>query len=186
MPMRNKSRTIAEISIFSAIIIVLQLLATYIKIGSFSINLTLIPIIVAGCVYGESIGTLMGLVSATIIIIMVLTGGDPSGATMLSYNPLATIAAVYVKGALSGFIPSYIYRKLENKNQKLAVMLSAASCPIINTFTFTIFLILFFDTPIKALIGYFLTTNFVIELVINLLVAPRLTGLIKHNKERYM
>ena len=183
--MKN-SRTIAEISIFSAIIIVLQLMATFIKIGSFNINLSLIPIIVAGCVYGETIGTLMGLVSATIIIITVITGGDPSGSTMLAYNPVATILAVYAKGAASGFIPSYIYKIVEKKNNKLAVMLSALSCPIINTFVFTIFLLLFFDTPIKALIGLFLTTNFIIELALNVLIAPKLTGLIKHNKERYM
>ena len=184
--MRSKSRIIAEISIFSAIIIVLQIAATYIKIGSFSINLTLIPIIVAGCVYGETVGTLMGLVSATIILIMVLTGGDPSGATMLAYNPFATIAAIYVKGGLSGFISSYIYKVVSNKNQSKAVLLSALSCPIVNTFVFTMFLIMFFDTPVKALIGYFLTTNFVIELALNALIAPKLTGLIKHNKERYM
>lgn len=184
--MRKNSRIIAQVSIFSAIIIVLQVVATYIKIGSFSVNLTLIPIIVAGCVYGETIGTLMGLVSATIIIIMVLIGADPSGATMLAYNPIATICAVYVKGGLSGYISSYIYKVVSKRNQKKAVTLSALSCPIINTLVFTIFLLLFFDTPIKALIGYFLTTNFVIELLLNLLIAPKLTGLIKHNEERYM
>lgn len=184
--MRKKSRIIAEVSIFSALIIVLQIVATYIKIGSFSVNLTLIPIIVAGCVYGEAVGTLMGLVSATIIIIMVLIGADAGGATMLVENPLATIAAVYIKGGLSGYVSSYIYKVVSNKNQKRAVILSSIFCPIINTFVFTLFLIMFFDTPIKALIGYFLTTNFVIELIINILIAPKLTGLIKHNKERYM
>lgn len=183
--MRKNSRTIAEISIFSALIIVLQIIATYINIGSFPITLTLIPIIVAGCVYGEKVGALMGFVFGGIVSIMVITGADPSGATMLVYNPIATISACMVKGVLCGFVSSYIYKVVSKKDEKLAVVLASISCPIVNTGVFSIFLLLFFDSTIKSLIGLFLSFNFVLELALNILIAPKLTNLIKHNKERF-
>ena len=179
------NKKISQIAIFAALIIVFQIIATFINIGSFPITLTLIPIIVAGCVYGEKIGALMGLVFGIIVIVMVITGADPNGLVMFVSNPLATTLACLTKGILCGYISALIYKVLNKKNQKIAVIISAISCPIINTFVFSIFLLLFFDSNISSLIGLFLSFNFVIELLINVLIAPRIIHLIKRGKERY-
>jgi len=183
--MNREIKRLTEISIFAAIIIVLQLIATYINISGFPITLTLIPIIVAGFVYGPYIGLLMGLVFGGIVTFMVITGADPTGASMLAYNPLATIGACMCKGGLCGLVSSLLYKYLPIKNETIKTTIAAISCPIVNTLTFLVFLMLFFDGTIKVFIGAFLSINFVIELLINGLIAPKLTDLILHNKKRY-
>lgn len=183
--MKKKTRRLTEIAIFSALVVLLQVLATSINFGSFPITLTLIPIIVAGCVYGEGIGAFLGLVFGVVVSTMVITGADPSGATMFSSHPIITVSTCLVKGTLAGYISALVYRKLKSNNEKVKVVIAAAMCPIINTLTFYIALMLFFDASLKALIGAFLSVNFVIELLINILLAPGLTGLILRNKKRY-
>ena len=66
-----KNRKFAVISIFAAIVIVLQVIATYVNFGGFPITLTLIPIIIAGAVYGPYVGMLMGLVFGVVVDVMV-------------------------------------------------------------------------------------------------------------------
>lgn len=181
--MNKNIKLVSEIAIFSAIIIVLQVLATFINFGSFPITLTLIPIIVGGAVYGPTVGLLLGIVFGIIVDIMVLTGADPSGAIMLSQHPVITLATCLIKGGLAGLISALSYKYLNKLNDKHRLIISSALCPIINTLVFFISLILFFDSNIKALIGAFLSINFIIELLINILIAPYLTNLIKHYRK---
>ena len=179
---RNKIKLITEVSIFSAIIIILQLIATFINFGSFPITLTLIPIIVGGAVYGPLVGMILGLVFGLIVDVMVITGADPTGAVMLASHPIITLSTCLIKGALAGLLSALAYKYLKIKNSKLRIVIAAAICPIANTFTFFISLILFFDSSITVLISTILSVNFVIELLINMLIAPGLTTLIEHNR----
>lgn len=183
--MKRKTQDLARIAIFSALIIVLQVIATFIKIGAFPITLTLIPIIVAGCVYGKKIGALMGFVFGMIVVIMVVTGLDPSGAAMLSYSPIATVGACLVKGVACGFVSALLFEKLYKKNFKLAVVVAALACPVTNTFVFYLFLLLFFKGLFAVSLGALLTFNFLIEIILDVVLAPGLTNLILHNKKRY-
>ena len=176
---------LAEISIFSAIVVVLQIIATFINFGSFPITLTLIPIIVAGCVYGISAATILGLVFGIIVDIMILLGADPSGATLFSIHPFIILFACLLKGALAGLLSSLTFKLINKTNTRLAIYLSSIVCPIVNTFTLYVFLILFFDSSIKALIGAFVSINFLIELILNILISPFLVNLIIRNRNRY-
>lgn len=179
---RNRIKLITEVSIFSAIIIILQLIATFINFGSFPITLTLIPIIVGGAVYGPLVGMILGLVFGLIVDVMVITGADPTGAVMLASHPIITLSTCLIKGALAGLLSALAYKYLKIKNSKLRIVIAAAICPIVNTVTFFISLILFFDSSITVLISTILSVNFVIELLINMLIAPGLTTLIEHNR----
>lgn len=181
----KRTKLITEISIFSTIIVILQVLATFINFGSFPITLTLIPIIVGAAVYGPLVGMILGLVFGLIVDIMVITGLDPSGLTMFSMHPFITILTCLIKGGLAGLMSGITYKYLTNINPKIRIILSSAICPIINTLIFALSLILFFDESIKILIGTFISINFVIEILINILIAPGLTNLIEHNKKRY-
>lgn len=178
--MNNKK--FAIISIFAAIIVVLQVISTYVNFGSFSITLTLIPIIVAGAVYGIGIGALMGLVFGIVVSIMVIAGADPNGAIMFASHPVITISTCLLKGAVAGAIGSLIYNKVENK--KLAILLDAVITPILNTTILYISLILFFDSSFTTMITAFMSINFILEFLINILLAPRLTNLINRAKSR--
>lgn len=178
-----KTRRFAVISIFAAIIIVLQVLATYINFGGFPITLTLIPIIVAGAVFGPYVGMLMGLVFGIVVNVMVITGADPSGAIMLASHPIVTIVTCLIKGALAGYLGAISYKLLKNK--KLAIVIDAIITPVVNTLILYTALILFFDTSFAAMIAAFMSINFIIELLINVIIAPGLLNLINRASNRY-
>lgn len=177
-----KTRKFALASIFAAIIVVLQIVATYINFGGFPITLTLIPIIIAGAIYGPSMGLLMGVVFGIIVDIMVITGADPSGAIMLSSHPIITVSACIIKGALAGFLGALAYKLINNK--KIGIVVDAIITPVVNTATLYIVLILFFESSFAAMVAAFMSINFIIELLINVLIAPGLLTLIQRVKSR--
>ena len=180
--MRNeKTKTLVTLSMFGAIVIVLQLVATFINFGGFPITLTLVPIIVAGAIYGPGAGAVLGFVFGVVVDIMVITGADPSGATMLAAHPFITIFACLLKGTLAGLISALAYKKIENK--KIAIVVAAALAPIVNTVTFYIILIMFFDASFAMMIAAFISINFIIELVINILLAPGLLRIIQMRRK---
>lgn len=179
---RNKIDKLSRIAIFSAIIIVLQLVATYINFSGFPITLTLIPIIVCAAVYGELMGLLMGLVFGAVVSLMVITGADVSGATMFSTHPIITVLTCLIKGGLAGLFSGIAYKLIKNK--KLAIIISAIIAPITNTSILCISLALFFDTPLVIGITTLMGINFLIEFLINVLIAPGLTGIIQRASKR--
>lgn len=176
------TKRFAILSVFSAIIIVLQIIATYINFGGFPITLTLIPIIVAGAVYGPLIGALMGLVFGAVVSIMVIIGADPSGAIMLASHPIITVITCLLKGGLAGLLGAISYKTI--KNNKLGIVVDAIITPITNTFILYISLILFFEASFAAMVAAFISINFIIELIINVLIAPGLVNLIQRAKSR--
>ena len=56
----GKTQRMVGLAIFTAIIIVLQLVSTFIKFGPFSITLAMIPIVVGAAVYGAGAGAYLG------------------------------------------------------------------------------------------------------------------------------
>ena len=176
------TKKFATVSIFIAIIIVLQIIATYINLGGFPITLTLIPIIIAGAVYGPSTGLLMGVVFGIIVDIMVITGADPSGAIMLAAHPVITILTCIVKGGAAGLLGSLAYKLIPNK--KTGIIVSAIITPITNTSLLYVSLILFFNSSFAAVVATFMSINFIIELLLNVILAPGLLILINRVKNR--
>ena len=177
----NKTKKITTYGIFAAIIIVLQIIATYINIGGFPITLTLIPIIVAGITYGVGAGTIMGLVFAAIVLFMVITGLDPNSAVMFSMHPLGTIIICVVKGAMAGFGSALAYKLIPNK--KIGVVAASALAPILNTGFFYLGLIVFFESNFAVMFAAFISINFLIELTINILLGPGLLRILKIKKK---
>jgi uncharacterized membrane protein len=182
--MRNTKKATA-ITLFAAIIVILQLLSTFINFGSFPITLTLIPIIVGGAIFGPLTGLLLGFVFGIIVALMVIVGADPSGATLFSMKPAITVIACLTKGALAGLCSSLVYHSLKNKKEKLAIVLASAVAPIVNTGTLYLFLIYFFGAEFTMMIAAFMSLNFFLELVTNVLLAPGLLSLIHKGQETY-
>jgi len=180
---KERIKKITAIAIFSAIVIVLQILASYINFGGFPITLTLIPIVISAAVYGTSVSTFLGFVFSLVVFVNMLIGNDPNTMTMFVFNPLATIATIFVKGIAAGYICSLPYKFINN--DKLAVIISGISAPVSNTLICYIFLVIFFNTTFSQMIGALLSINFAIELIVNCVLAPSLYTLIKANKKRY-
>lgn len=177
-----KNRKLAVLSIFSALIIVLQLISTYINFGAFPITLTLIPIIIAGAIYSQVEGAIMGAVFGVIVSIMVIVGADPSGAMMFEQHPVITIATCIIKGCTAGFAGAIAYKKINNKT--VAIVVDAIVTPITNTILLYTSITLFFNGSFFKLIAGLMTVNFAIEVGINILIAPGLLGLINRFKSR--
>lgn len=173
----NKSKTqrLTGISILSAIVVVLQLLGSFIRFGPVSVSLVLIPIVVGAAVYGPGAGAFLGGVFSVVVLL------QPDTAFFYGVSFFGTVLTVLVKGILSGFLSGLAFRSLHKQNAFLAVMLSAAACPIVNTGIFSLGSRLFFWEALAELgdgnaLAFLLTGmigfNFIAEFVTNLVFAP--------------
>ncbi|MCD7873086.1 MAG: energy-coupled thiamine transporter ThiT, partial [Clostridiales bacterium] len=83
--MNKNTKKLVGIGLFTAIVVVLQLLGSFIKFGTFSISLVLIPIVVGTALYGIGAGAWLGLAFG----VTVLISGD--AAAFLTVNVIGTI-----------------------------------------------------------------------------------------------
>ena len=187
----SKTKKLVGIGLFTAIVVVLQLLGGGIKVGAlFSITLVLVPIVVGTAVYGWYAGAWLGLAFG----IAVLLSGDANA--FLSVDPLATVLVVLVKGTACGLVAGLLYNLFKRWNKVAAVLAAAIICPITNTGVFLLGCKLFFMETITewaALYGYadagsymilgLAGINFLVELGVNILLAPVITRLITYAKK---
>lgn len=185
--MNSKTKNMVGIALFTAIVVVLQLLGGGIKVGTiFSISLVLIPIVVGSAVYSWKAGAWLGFSFG----VAVLLSGD--AAAFLSVNFMATIGVVLLKGTLCGLVAGIVYTLLRRFSSFVAVIAAAVVCPIVNTGVFLIGCKLFFMeliTQWAAMFGYadagsymifgLAGINFLIELGVNIVFAPVITRLIR-------
>lgn len=164
--------------IFITITIAIQTLSTFINIGGFPVSLSMIPIIIGGAIFGIGFGSLLGLLFGIIVIIMVLIGLDPTGNVMFSIHPIITISICLIKGLAAGFVSSVLFKIIENK--KVAIIVSSISATITNTILFLLTLSLFFDSSFSIVISTLLSINFLIELIVNIIIAPACYYIIKN------
>lgn len=189
--MKTNTKTIAGLGLFTAIVIVLQMLGSFIHFGTFSISLVLIPIVIGASLYGPKAGAWLGFVFGMVVLL----SGD--AAPFLAVNFLGTIVTVLVKGTLSGLCAGLVYKWLSGKNVTLAVATAAVVAPVANTGVFLIGCLLFFLDTVAAwgaaagfanvgsymLIG-FVGFNFLFELLFNLVLSPVVVRLIHIAKKK--
>lgn len=188
--MNSKVKNMVGIGLFTAIVVTLQLLGGGIKFGIFSISLVLIPIVVGSAVYSWKAGAWLGLAFG----VTVLLSGD-AGA-FLAVDPLATVLVVLVKGTLCGLAAGLVYKALQKWNGIVAVIAAAIACPVVNTGVFLLGCQFFFLETINewaAMYGYadagtymilgLAGVNFLIELGVNIVLAPVITRLIRIGKK---
>ncbi len=166
-------------AVLTALVIVLQLLGSFIRFGVFSISLVLIPIVIGAAKCGVKIGTWLGLVFG----FAVLLTGDAN--TFMAINAIGTIITVLLKGAACGFAAALTYKLIEKHNKTVAVIAAAVVCPVVNTGVFLLGCAVFFLETVTAwgaglgfenAIAYMLFGlvggNFVAELLINAVLSP--------------
>ena len=184
--MNAKTKMIAGLGLFTAIVAVLQLAGVAIKLGMFSITLTLAPIIVGAALYGLGAGAWLGFVFG----VAVLISGD--AAAFLAINPVGTVAVVLLKGTLAGLAAGAVYKALEQKSKLGAVITAGITAPVVNTGIFVLGCYLFFMPLINQWAagagaenaGLFVLTgvvglNFVVELAVNLVLSSVIVRIIK-------
>lgn len=189
--MDKNTRKVVGIGLFTAIVVVLQLLGSFIRFGTFSISLVLIPIVVGAALYGKAAGAWLG----TAFGIAVFISGDANA--FLAINPAGTIITVLLKGLLAGLVTALIYGLIEKKNQIVATIAAAVVCPLVNTGIFLIGCSVFFMDTIKqwadgagfgSNVGTYMIVglvglNFVFEFLVNLVLSPVIIQLVKIGKK---
>ena len=124
----EKVRQLTLAAMLTAIVVVLQLLGSFIRFGTFSISLVLIPIVIGASLLGWQLGAWLGFVFS----VVVLLSGD--AAPFLAVNTFGTILTVLLKGTLAGLVSGLVYRTIADKGHPLiAVYAAAVVCPIVNT-----------------------------------------------------
>lgn len=191
--MGSKTNRMVGMAVFMAIVVVLQIVATFIKFGSFPITLTLVPIIVGAAMYGQAAGAVLGGTFGVVVLIFCISGVDPSGNILWVLNPMLTTILCVGKGALAGFAAGAAYSVISGKNVYIGVMCAALICPVVNTGIFIAGMILFFRDTFNAWAGgasliYFAFIglagiNFLIELMVNVVLAPAVVRIISVAKK---
>ena len=83
----EKTRRLVGMSIFTALVIVLQLVATFVKIGTFPVTLTLVPVVIGAALYGAGVGAWLGFVFGAVVLVACIAGADQGGAILWNLNP---------------------------------------------------------------------------------------------------
>ncbi|MBQ7624197.1 MAG: ECF transporter S component [Clostridia bacterium] len=188
---RIKTRELTGIAMFTAIVIVLQLLGAFIRFGPFSISLVLVPIVLGATLYGPFAGAWLGFVFGATVLI----SGD--AAPFLAVSIFGTVLTVLLKGSLAGFVSGLLYRALSAKSKTFAGILAAFSCPVVNTGVFLLGCIVFFMPTVTAwgtamgfenvwryMIFGLVGGNFLFEMLVNIILCPVILRLIRIAQKR--
>lgn len=186
---KNSTFKLAGLGILTAIVVVLQVLTTYIHFGPFSITLALIPIVIGASMYGVGAGAYLGAVFSAVVVAMCAFGGDVGGAMVWNANPILCALMCMLKGTLAGFVAGLLFKLISKKNETVAVIVAAFASPIVNTGVFIIGMLLFFKDILAQwsggsdLLTYIILgltgVNFLVELGVNMILSPVIARIIK-------
>lgn len=195
MQTKQRQRMSTEIlvlgAILTALVVVLQMMGSFIRFGMFSISLVLVPIVIGASVGGAKLGAWLGGVFG----IVVLISGD--AAAFLAISVPGTIITVMVKGIACGLVAGLIYKWLSKYDRYASVVISALVCPVVNTGVFLLGCSVFFMDTIKTwaladygenVVGYLFLglagLNFLVEVAINVLLTPAIVRLLDFRNKK--
>lgn len=185
-----RKRKLAGLAVFTMIIVVLQILCTFVRFSPFSITLALVPVIIGAAVYGSASGAYLGFVMGLVVLFTGIFGWD--GGTMkylISFNSFAVVVICLLKSTVAGWASGAVYKLLARKSILLGVIAEGIVCPIVNTGLFILLMSLFFRSTLEVWAGgstvmhylvFSLTgVNFLVELLVNLALASFITRILK-------
>ncbi|MBE6631268.1 MAG: ECF transporter S component [Ruminococcaceae bacterium] len=197
----QKIRKMTAIAILAALVAVLQAISIF--IGQFnpvvSFTLALVPIVVGAVLYGPWAGAFLGAVMGAVVFASVVGGQAGALSTaMLQYSPIVTFIACVFKTTAAGLVSGAVYKAISKTGkEKLAIIIAAILCPIVNTGIFLALLLTVFYgiassfasggnfTMVYFVFVLILGINFVIEFVLNSALSPvivRIIEVLRKNK----
>lgn len=177
-------------ALLTAIVIILQLMGSFIRLGTFSVSLVLLPVVIGAVLCGCGIGAWLGLVFGIVVIM----SGDAS--LFMGLHAPGTVITVLAKGILCGAASGAAYKLLQRFNRNLAVIAAAIVCPVVNTAVFLLGCFIFFIAPIsewaaaegvgltKYMITFLVGGNFLFELATNAILSPVIIRVIDFAKSK--
>ncbi len=186
----DKILKMVQLALLIAIVIVFQMLGSFIKITpSTSISLVLVPIAIGAVLLGPVGGGILGFVFGAITLWAGISGADAFTHILFTTQPFATALICLGKGTLAGVGAGFLYRLIAKKNRYVGAIAASAAVPIINTGLFILGgLTLVSGTLTENFVDgttlvYFLVIgcaglNFVFEFLLNLVVAPAINTIV--------
>ena len=184
-PLTSLVRTLrmVQVALFAALVAVLQVLSTVAPMPYVKITLTLIPVVLGGVYFGKKAAAFLGAVFGAVVTAFTVSGFDFGAHMMFQARPFMTVFICFAKGILAGLVAACVFDLLKEKHSRTtAILLSAASAPIVNTAFFCVFLFAFYPEILQTWAGgtnvwlYMLTglvgVNFVVEFLLNIILCP--------------
>ncbi len=178
-------KKLTYVALLTALVFVLQFFFSGFRLGTFTVSVVLVPIVLGAALAGPLAGLWLGLVFGVAVLAIgaALASGD--AALFYGFNAFGTIVTVLLKGALAGLVTGLVYRALARVNRTLSSAVSAVVCPIVNTGVFLIGCRVFFwdllgqwaqegygnNVVAYAFLGL-VGANFLFEVGFNLILAP--------------
>ena len=180
------TKNVVSLAVLVALLVVLNLLSTVFKVIT-NVNLTLIPIVLGALILGVRGGVSLGLISGLMTFVFGVVGVDPFTNILFVNSPVLTFLTCVVKITVAGGLAGWIYEIISKKNKYVATFVASALVPIVNTIIFILGGLAMYNTIASNFsedVLYFLVIacagiNFLIELGINLLVAPAIFSVVK-------
>lgn len=189
MKASEKTRRLAGLALFTGIVVVLQIVCTFVKFGPFSITLAMVPIVVGAAIYGPKAGAYLGGVFGLVVFLACVAGADPGGAVLFSARPIVTAVICIAKGALAGLAAGAVYFVLGKINDIFGVAAAAIVSPVVNTGIFILGMVLLYHETLVTWAGgtsvvYYIIfgltgVNFLVELCVNVVLSPVVARIIR-------
>ena len=188
----EKTKNMVGIALLIAIVVVLQIFGSFIRLGAFPVSLVLVPIVIGAAVYGQAAGAVLGGAFGVVVLINCINGVDVGGHMLWQANPALTAALCMVKGIAAGYVSGLVYRFFAKKSKYIGVLFAAFICPVVNTGIFLFAMIFLYRETLLIWAGdshflyySFITlagVNFLLELCVNLVLSPAVLRIINASK----
>ena len=186
------TRLISGTALLTAVELVLIVISNYVSIGPVNLNLALVPIAVAGIIFGPLSGLFVGLVNGLVTVL-----SPSTQAIFMPLSPFGTVFICLLKTGLAGFFSGLVYVPFKNSHSNKMKLggsfLASALVPLINTGLFTVGCYTFFsnwlfesaassnyDNNFLFLIMVILGINFIFEFSISILLSPSINMLVNY------
>ncbi len=177
-----------------SIVVIFQLMGSFIKIGPTNVSLVLIPIVIGSILLGPLAGTALGAVFGIVVLLAGINGVDFFTATLWQNQPLETAILCIGKGALAGLCSGLVYKAVSKFGDLAAVIAASAVAPIVNTGVFILGGLFMVEKTLNAnfvdgtTLIYFLVIgcaglNFIAEFILNIVVSPTIKTIINYGKK---
>ena len=146
MKQHFNTKTIVITGLLLALEIIFQLIGNYLQIGPANINLSLVPVVMAGILGGPISAAILGFFNGILALLSPSTIGF-----FMPMSPAGTVVVCLLKCTLAGVISSFVYHLLKKHiTAHGATPVAAALVPIINTGLFILGSFIFFRDWIFA------------------------------------
>lgn len=143
---------LTSLALLAALVVVLQTVASGIRIGPVPISLTLVPIVVGAILFGPGAGAGLGAVFGIVCLIAGITGADQFTNVLWVASPFWLVVVCVGKAVLCGLCAGLVAKALRQR-QTLSCILAALTAPFVNTGVFAIGMLTVFKPVLQDYAG---------------------------------